>query len=1680
MRRGNEGNHPNNLGTDNSGASVAVPSLLSNFAGIVDKRGKLQFATEAPFTELGYANNEALGKPFWEIGWFSASPQAQQIVKDSVAKALKGETVKCEIEAFTKDGNSVPAIFNMGPLKGREGDIVSIVAQPKLVPASIATSVDNPEAKLKFVLDNIQEVFYRADGNGDILSASPAAKDMFDLDSEEHLLNKNIEDIWTDSEQTRRCMKELMTRGKVEDCEIMLTGADGAPVIVEATAHLLFDSRGEVSGSEWIVRDIVSNNGSKEELDKAYADIEKVKAEIDQRIEERAQTLKEIEGRYSTLVEWTSDGIVIVQDRLIIFANSRFAEMTGYDVYELEGIEFTETLTPESEESVRGWYRGMSAGTMLPDYHQADILKKDGDILQSQANIISIEYDGRHAQMIVLQGHSAQISSEITSVEPHNICSAIVDNANDAICVVKNHKCVFANQKWYEMVGYTRDEMEDISVPEQIASPRSLDNMIQNHEFQMAGEDVPPVYQMELIGADGRIIPAEISGNRIEYEGELADIIIVRNISDRASLPVEELNYQEQISSISGVTREVSYKMDEIGNFTWLSSSAATVFGYESSVDMQEVNFEELWVYPDERTSFMVELDTMGQVAAFEATFMKEDGTHVIIEIKASLIFNDGETAGSEGVFTDITNRKNVEEEFGTTHIDFASANAQVETILREKDELLREVEARNADLIERAADGIVILQDGIIRSVNGKIIDIVGCSREELEGQVSIDLLAPHAADILWKNFQRRLAGEKIESIYETELQDKDGRAVSVELNCGLVDYEGKPADMVIIRDISERKKEEASHKASQYSLVVEKGNDGVVIVDKDVNVLFANQRLYELCGYTPEDIEEAQSQEGGVTGLFVRAISASGPEKTQEVLERFERRMSGKDVAHISELQIRRKNGTCLPVELNITAIEYEGITANLILISDISERFLAEEKLRENERRYQAIFNNPLQLVTVNDLDGYFIEANDQCLEMLEYSLEELKSLTLQDIVYQEDLPNTIGEIASLPTEGSMSVLEAQFVTKYGRLIWINIIAVPLEHNGEVYGFLNFAENITERKQAENALQYRTEFEKLIADLSTQFTSLATDEVDEEIHHALQIIGEFSAVDRSYIMLFSKDGNALSNTHEWCAGGIEPQAANLQGLSIDEVSWFKEIDRDQAMHLSSVANMTTAASVEKELLESQDIQSIVLVPMIYGKSTVGFLGFDMVHSEKVWEEEDITLLKTISGIIVSALERKWAEENLGVSEGKFRSIFENMVEMYWCATVDGTIIDINPAGLDLLGYETQEDIVGKNFFEELSVDPDQIKSLVTERKETALYNDGLAGSGEIWLKTKDGHPIVIESSPRLIFNDDGAVIAMEGLANNVTDRNQAEDRLRQSEEKFRSVFENMLDVYYRVDTEGNIQLASPSAAELFGVDEVESVVGNNIRSLESFVSSEVVATHLDEVLEQEKVSGFETVMYKRDGTPVIVEVCSRTIRGDNGSVVSIEGMIRDITERKQSEEDIKESERRLKEIVEKLRLSQEEISTPVVQIWDRILALPLIGVVDANRAQKTTEILLNKIIDTQSELVILDVTGVATMDTEVTNHLLKTIQSTALLGADCVVTGIKPEVAQTMVHLGLDIRKLVTKRDMQEGLRWGLSKIGYTLSRNQNGEEQVIQNVPTEAESDQQPLFDSQVVA
>jgi len=145
---------------------------------------------------------------------------------------------------------------------------------------------------------------------------------------------------------------------------------------------------------------------------------------------------------------------------------------------------------------------------------------------------------------------------------------------------------------------------------------------------------------------------------------------------------------------------------------------------------------------------------------------------------------------------------------------------------------------------------------------------------------------------------------------------------------------------------------------------------------------------------------------------------------------------------------------------------------------------------------------------------------------------------------------------------------------------------------------------------------------------------------------------------------------------------------------------------------------------------------------------------------------------------------------------------------------------------------------------------------------------------------------------------------------------------------------------------------------------------------------------------------------------------------------------------------------SQGELRGMIEEQRRTIVELQTPVIQVWDSILALPVVGSLDTARAQDMTEALLERIVQTGSEIVLVDITGVPVVDTAVAKHLLDTVHAARLLGAEVLIVGVTSRVAMTLVHLGLDLGGVTTRTTLAKGLQFAFARLGIEVLPRSNG--------------------------
>ena len=336
--------------------------------------------------------------------------------------------------------------------------------------------------------------------------------------------------------------------------------------------------------------------------------------------------------------------------------------------------------------------------------------------------------------------------------------------------------------------------------------------------------------------------------------------------------------------------------------------------------------------------------------------------------------------------------------------------------------------------------------------------------------------------------------------------------------------------------------------------------------------------------------------------------------------------------------------------------------------------------------------------------------------------------------------------------------------------------------------------------ETGRADRMLGEKLEFEKTISGICSRFIGVS--DLDDAIDAMLADIGKLSGASRSYLFLLREDGATMDNTHEWCAEGVNPEIRNLQNLQCDMFPWWmKRLRKREDIHIKDVSKLPRAAEAERRILESQDIKSVLALPLHVGKNLAGFVGLDNVVEAGEWKDAHLMLLRVVLGIIGRALEQELAEEALRESEENFRALAENSHDGITVIADEGRHVYANPQAAAITGYSVSELL--NNTFRDLA-HPDELVTL-TERYRRRLDGDPVPSQYETVILRKNGQSVPIEvSATRTVWQGRPAAMVMY---RDIAERKRMEEELQSSEERYRSVVENARDAVYTVSPDGLI---------------------------------------------------------------------------------------------------------------------------------------------------------------------------------------------------------------------------------------------------------------------------------
>jgi rsbT co-antagonist protein RsbR len=352
--------------------------------------------------------------------------------------------------------------------------------------------------------------------------------------------------------------------------------------------------------------------------------------------------------------------------------------------------------------------------------------------------------------------------------------------------------------------------------------------------------------------------------------------------------------------------------------------------------------------------------------------------------------------------------------------------------------------------------------------------------------------------------------------------------------------------------------------------------------------------------------------------------------------------------------------------------------------------------------------------------------------------------------------------------------------------------------------------------------------------------------------------------------------------------------------------------------------------------------------------------------------------------------------------------RNVLENSPTYFVVLDTSGRIVDINQTMLDVVGY-TREEVMGREYMP-MFVPADEhrlILEAMGEKKRT-----GKAQIGENHVLTRDGRKFLVEWHSNTVFDAEGKVLCAYAVGFEVGERQRMRRALLRSEQR--------LALHFQQAPVGMIEWApnflvldwNPAAERIFGYSRDE-MLGKTGEILVSEAVRPLIMDFWSKLLQSAGGQYSLNENITKDGRVIVCEWHNAPLVDESGQAIGVASLVSDVTERHRAEAELRARERAQ-------AVTIEQLSAPVIDLWEGVLALPIMGAVDETRAARMTESLLHAIVQSGASFTVVDLTGVTAMDAATASHITSMVRAAGLVGTQCLISGIRPAMARTLVEL------------------------------------------------------------
>lgn len=1192
-------------------------------------------------------------------------------------------------------------------------------------------------------------------------------------------------------------------------------------------------------------------------------------SELSRKIAE--QSLIFSEDRYRSLLTNLETGVVVHdKDTKIIYCNTKSSELLGLSENQMKG-----------KEAIDPYWRFIHEDNSPVPLDEYPVMKIINSKKAIRNQILGVYRSPDDLVWLLVNGFPSFIEGEISEIIISFIDITEVRLANQALLKAKQeveeseqrfkalHNASFGgitihdkglildcNQGLSEMFGYSHSELIGMNGLLLIA-PQDRDFVINKIAI---GYEKP--YEAMGIRKNGEQFPIRLEARNVPFKGKQVRTVEFRDLTEQKKAEEELIIHSERLRFALSAARQSWFDATIPTGNVFVSPEYSKMLGYEEDEFVSSINNWLANIHPEDLITvkkmlqYVLESGKVGEVEYRRRT--KTNEWKWIYTTGAIAEYDDeGKPYRLTGIHMDIDGRKQAEEEL------------QIKNMA-----------------IESSINAIAIADlEGTITYVNNAFLNLWGYEDiQNVIGQKTVDfwnntddptvVIESLQNKGYWKGEligKRNDASEFISEVSASMVKDKNGKPLCMQAS--FIDItDRKNAEIEIINA-----KEKAEENEQMFKSLIENAPDGVVIVDINGNIKYGSPNSARHFGYQEEDI------------LGHSGSEFTHPDDIPFVWKTFESIMVDSTLKPKIKYRFKRKNGDYRWIETTFTnQLSNKYIKGFILNFSDITESKKAEEALRASEAKLSALFSSMSEMVVMHELvfdslgnpiNYRITDCNDAFVRIT--GISKGKAIgKLATEVYKTPYAPYLEEYSIVALNGVPHHYETYFEPMDKHFL-ISVVSPEQNH------FATITSDITDHKRAELLVQDKSE--EIAA--QNEELNLANLELINAISRAEQNEANVTAIiegtqhsiwafDRNYDILYINQ--VFKNEYYQTFGVKLDIGINLINCLPDLLRPFWKPRYDRVL-----ANEHYTVEDEVETENGTLYIQVTFNPIIKNGEVIGGSCFG----------SNIT-------------ERKRAEKELRDSHIRYKELFDSMPNGLYRSTPEGHFIDANPAFINMLGYDSLEELKSLNIPKDVFVEENERNSIIEENAE---FIDKVE---TYRLRKKDGTIIWVEDNARYIKDNENRIIYHEGICKDITERIrsakeilEAKEKAEESEMQFRNLFENASDAIFIAEEESGVIIDVNHAAEKLMLMDRDELIGIHQSKLHPSevgdFSKDSFKKHTKKPVDDRTPLFIENDVVRKDGTRVPVEVLANKLMYKGKQCLV--GTFRDITERRNTELEI-----------------------------------------------------------------------------------------------------------------------------------------------------------------------------